>query len=59
MILEIIENHYLLYFRMIDVEAEKKELLRFDNYLKEECHDLYSDCNGLNPQLCWGEWNKQ
>ena len=42
MILGMIKGQYFIYFRMTDIKEGKKETIRFDNYLKEECHDLYS-----------------
>lgn len=38
-----IKSQYLVYFSMEDIKAGKEEAIRFDNWLKEECSDLYAD----------------
>lgn len=42
-VLNMIRGQYVIYFMMTENQAGKKEMIQFDNYLKEECHDLYSD----------------
>ena len=40
-VLRMIRGQYLIYFSMRDTKTGKEESIRFDNYLKEECPDLY------------------
>lgn len=39
----LIIGQYEIYFSMKDLGAGKEEAIQFDNYLKEQCPDLYSD----------------
>ena len=39
----MIRSQYVIYFRMPDVKTGKKELIRFDNYVKKASPELYSD----------------
>ena len=42
-VLRMIRGQYLIYFSMRDTKTGKEEVIRFDNWLKEECSDLYAD----------------
>lgn len=50
-VIRAIKNQYVILFSMKDIKKSRKEAIQFDNYLLEECPDLYSDALISNDKI--------